>query len=149
MGLISEFRGPYHFLSNFYPSPIMVDGMRYPTVEHAFQAAKTRDKIWREKIRTAETPSRAKLLGRRCPMRDDWEQKKLEVMEYLLTIKFKSPALQRRLMETGNEILIEGNTWGDTYWGAVRSRHNENYWEGENQLGQLLMKLRKEMYARH
>lgn len=143
--MISEFRGSYSFLSNFFPSPIMVDGLRYPTVEHAFQAAKTTDKIWREKIRNATTPSRAKLFGRRCPIREDWEEKKLEVMEYLLQIKFRSPALQRRLLETDDLLLIEGNTWGDTYWGAVRSNGK---WEGENQLGQLLMKLRKELHAR-
>ena len=38
---IGEFDGKFRFLSNFYPSPIFYDGILYPTVEHAFQAAKT------------------------------------------------------------------------------------------------------------
>ena len=37
--------------------------------------------------------------------------------------------------ETGNAYLIEGNTWGDIYWGM-----SNNF--GENKLGIILMKIR-------
>jgi N-glycosidase YbiA len=142
--LITDFSGPNGFLSNFSPSPIMADGHSYPTVEHAFQAAKTRDKLWRETIRLAPTPNDAKKLGRKCPIREDWDEIKIDVMEHLLRLKFRAPALRARLLETGDEFLIEGNTWGDRYWGAQLLVTG---WEGQNHLGLLLMKLREEFTA--
>ena len=44
MNDILFFRGPYFFLSNFSSSPILVDTFLFPTVEHAFAAAKTLNK---------------------------------------------------------------------------------------------------------
>ncbi len=44
MPAVVSFRGKNGFLSNFAYSPIVYDGETYPTVEHAFQAAKTFDK---------------------------------------------------------------------------------------------------------
>ena len=42
---IEEFKGKYRFLSNFYArSPVEFDGMIFPSVETAYQAAKTLDK---------------------------------------------------------------------------------------------------------
>lgn len=41
MTVIERFSGTHDFLSNFHPSPIEVDGIIYPTVEHVSQAAKT------------------------------------------------------------------------------------------------------------
>lgn len=37
---INEFRGEYAFLSNFYKSPVLYDGISYSCVECAFQAQK-------------------------------------------------------------------------------------------------------------
>jgi hypothetical protein len=42
------------------------------------------------------------------------------------------------LLDTGNKVLKETNTWGDTYWGISNGK-------GKNMLGRLLMKLRKEI----
>jgi len=41
MFTINTFRGKYRFLSNFYYAEVNYEGIRYPTVEHAYQAAKT------------------------------------------------------------------------------------------------------------
>src|SRR5688572_5279274 len=84
---IDKFDGEYAFLSNFWPwvngikvadaDPIIWDGREWPTVEHAFQAAKTFSNEEQEKIRWQETPGKAKRLGRRVTLRSDWEQQKL------------------------------------------------------------------------
>ena len=136
---ITCFRGVYRFLSNFYPTRVVYgDGWIYPTVEHAFQAAKTTDPTWQAHIRHATTPGDAKRLGRRAPLRPDWEADKQRVMYELLLQKFQHPSLRAQLVATGEEELVEGNGWGDTYWGVCRG-------VGENHLGKLLMQIRKEI----
>lgn len=131
--MIDSFSGPYRFLSNFY------DRAPGPTVEHLFQAAKTTDREWKEAILSASTPAFAKKLGRQAPMRPDWEDVKLGVMRDLLTTKFwAGTSYAIALLATGDEQLIEGNTWGDTYWGVCDG-------VGQNWLGRLLMEVRDEL----
>jgi ribA/ribD-fused uncharacterized protein len=114
----------------------MLDGTIYHSIEHAFQAAKTLDPDERFEIYKAPSPGQAKKLGRQVRLRSDWETVKLEVMEYLLVQKFKQGSpLAKLLVETGDSQLVEGNTWGDTYWGVCNGI-------GENNLGKLLMKIR-------
>lgn len=138
---ITQFDGPHAFLSNFYPSPVRLDGLEYPTVEHAFQAAKTHDPEARRRIRTAPTPGQAKRLGRQVQLRADWEQVKVGIMRSLLVQKFAEPELKALLRATGSEPLIEGNTWNDRIWGCT---WDGKTWIGQNHLGKLLMSLRAE-----
>ena len=71
-------------------------------------------------------------------MRPDWEQVKVEKMVEAVFLKFtKNPDLAKRLIATGHVELIEGNTWGDEFWG----RHIVTG-KGENMLGRILMALR-------
>lgn len=136
--MISEFKGEYEFLSNFFPSVIPRDGLLYPTVEHAFQAAKTFDIVEKLCIQEASTPGKAKRMGREVALRSDWEEVKLQVMENCLREKFDNHKLLRdKLIATGDEELVEGNWWNDTFWGVCNGR-------GQNNLGKLLMKLRAE-----
>lgn len=127
--------GPYGFLSNFYVCQVELDGHSYCSLEHAYQAAKTLDMNERTKIRAAATPGQAKKLGQEVTLRSDWEQIKIQVMEGLLLKKFSHPHLMLSLLGTGDEQLVEGNWWGDTFWGVCRGR-------GQNHLGKLLMKVR-------
>jgi ribA/ribD-fused uncharacterized protein len=136
---ITEFRGPYGFLSNFASAIVYLDGEVYPTTEHAFQAAKTFDPVWRKMIREAPTPGGAKRLGRQVVLRPDWEEVKLVIMHDLLVQKFSHSDLMRRLQETGDAKIIEGNSWGDRTWGCVLTGGR---WVGENYLGKLLMLIR-------
>jgi len=136
--VIDRFDGEYRFLSNFYPSPIEFGDFIAPTVEHAFQACKTCDLTERKAILMADTPAKAKKLGRAATLRNDWEASKIECMEFLLDRKFGIPALRVKLLETGDAELIEGNWWGDTFWGVCRGK-------GENHLGKLLMKIRNQI----
>lgn len=133
---ITSFSGRYRWLSNFWPAPVLLFGSElYPTVEHAFQAAKTLDRAERDAIRTAPTPGTAKYLGRRCTLRADWESVKLSAMRHLLMQKFAHPELHALLMSTGDAMLVEGNTWGDRFWGVCKG-------VGENHLGLMLMEIR-------
>ena len=137
---IDRFEGEYFFLSNFYHSPIQPfnDWIMYPTVEHAFQAAKTNDIGIRKKIASQPTPGKAKSIGRHVTLVPDWRDNRVCVMYECLRSKFEQPALREKLLATGEAKLIEGNWWGDTYWGVCNGI-------GENNLGKLLMKIRGEL----
>ncbi len=137
---ITEFTGEYRFLSNFYESCVTYDFVIYPTLEHAYQAAKTLNLEERQKIKECKTPGQAKRMGRTVTLRPDWEQIKVHVMDNLLTKKFSLYPLKEQLLATKDKELIEGNTWGDTYWGVCNG-------QGENKLGQLLMNLRNQLQA--
>ena len=135
-GRVKRFAGRWKWLSNFWRSPVKFEGIEYPTVEHAYQAAKTLDLNIREEVRLSPTPGKAKFMGRHLPLRPDWEDVKLDIMEQLLREKFvKDSMLAQMLDNTGNAQLIEGNYWGDTFWGVCDG-------VGENHLGKLLMKVR-------
>jgi ribA/ribD-fused uncharacterized protein len=141
---IESFRGPYHFLSNFSRSSILVDSKWYDTVEHAFQAYKTNDLLAREHIRQAATPGEAKQLGQICPLRPDWDTAKIDVMRTMLRKKFRRQKNGAKLLATGSANLVEGNTWHDNYWGDCRCARCKDK-PGENHLGKLLMEIRNEI----
>jgi N-glycosidase YbiA len=138
--VINSFSGQYRFLSNFAPALVRLDGERYPTVEHAYQAAKTLDPQARVPFQTTtRTPGQAKRLGRRLVLRSDWEEVKVSTMLKLLRQKFcRKSENARLLLETLDEELVEGNTWGDTFWGVCDGK-------GKNMLGRLLMHVRNEL----
>lgn len=136
---IKGFSGKYRFLSNFYPSKIILDGLEYDHVEAAFQAAKTDDVSARRRIREAAKPGEAKRLGQKVKLRQDWEKIKIQVMEDLVRQKFTTHKdLQEKLLATGDSYLEETNTWNDKFWGVCGAY-------GENHLGKILMKVRKEL----
>lgn len=137
--VITSFRGDNAFLSNFHPSAIEMDGVLYPTVEHAYQAAKTTDTNVREYISKLYSGAAAKKYGCQVTIRPDWLTVRLAVMEDLLKKKFdrvKHPGLVKQLLATEDKERIEGNTWGDRFWGVCAGR-------GQNHLGLLLMDVRK------
>jgi ribA/ribD-fused uncharacterized protein len=156
---IERFTGDNAYLSNFYPSAIFLPayGITVPSAEHAYQMAKT-DREHAGRISMVATPAEAKKLGRNCPLVPEWEQNKRGVMLNVLLWKFmQNDDLRHRLATTGKLPLIEGNGWGDTYWGAVG--HTQRGWEnpelpwwtvgpgrslaGHNWLGRLLMMVRE------
>lgn len=142
--MIDVFVGEHRFLSNFWYSAVKFDGIMYPTVEHAYQAAKTLDRVSRETIAEASTPMLAKSLGNRIELRPDWEDMKVSVMRSLLTQKFYS-SLKTKLIATGNHELIEGNYWHDNFWGICTCsvcRMGIYRSDRHNVLGKLLMDIR-------
>jgi ribA/ribD-fused uncharacterized protein len=137
---IEEFQGQYRFLSNFWRVVVTFDGMTFRSVEHAFQAAKTHDRAHRLAIQACIKPGEAKRKGRMVTLRPDWEKVKLEVMLGLIREKFSYPSLWDKLLTTGEAELVEGNDWGDTFYGRCGGT-------GQNHLGKMLMRVRNELRA--
>lgn len=141
---IDKFEGDNRFLSNFYFCEVVYDGIKYITVEHAYQASKTENRELKLRFAEISSPKDAKRFGRKIDVRKDWDDIKLQVMEDLLRLKFQDKDLLKKLLATGTEELIEGNTWNDRFWGVCGGN-------GENHLGKLLMKIRdefKDVYCR-
>jgi ribA/ribD-fused uncharacterized protein len=135
--VVAEFRGKWAKLGNFAPCIIVYRGHAYNSVEHAYQAHKSLDPEVQAMIRNQPTPNAAKKLARRVVLRPDWEQVKVQIMRDLLVEKFSQEPERSILLATGDEELVEGNWWHDTFWGQCPVGH------GENMLGKLLMELRE------
>lgn len=134
--MINSFRDKYYFLSNMYPH----SGIG-KSVEHYFQAAKSTSPEDYQYVVDAVDGYEARTRGKKILMRDDWSKCKEDVMYEEIGVKFYCyPSLAKLLLDTGDEELVEGNTWGDRYWG-VDIRTNV----GENKLGKILMKIREEL----
>ena len=147
--MIDSFEGKYAFLSNFYHSPVHEEPkpnmiIDYPTVEHYFQAMKTKDLNIRQQIAAQPTPGAAKKFGRHVALRTDWDNIKTDVMLSALRGKFRWPDLREQLLATGDEKLEEGNWWHDNIWGNCHCPKCSSI-QGENRLGKLLMQVREEI----
>ena len=143
MSIINSFSEEYSFLSNFTYSPIVENGVTYPTVEHAFQALKTLDLQERQKVVNCTTPGRAKRMGATMVLRSDWEKIKVHIMRTLLILKFNIPEFRKQLLATGDATIIEGNRWHDNFWGdCVCPECTE---PDKNILGELLMEIRSNL----
>jgi len=171
-GAIFDFNGRHRFLSNFGNGSVEMYGILFPTVEHAFAAAKldpnggvfTRAEVLAEMRRIAglSSPGEAKRAGRRRAwdgsqpgekpagasrpfLRPDWEKVKLDLVTELVRRKFADPGLAEKLLATGDVPLFEGNTWGDRIWGVVEA---DGVFAGRNLLGEILMLVRSELRSK-
>ena len=135
---ICGFFEQYRFLSNFHPCNILFDDIMYPSVEHAYVAAKTNDIKIREEISKVKNPVHVKSYGRKLELRQDWDMLKPLYMMDFVTEKFRTPGLQKQLIETGYKYLEETNNWGDVYWG-----YDMDQKKGLNLLGKTLMIVRE------
>lgn len=135
-------RMPYFEFSNFYREPIEIDGRKWKTSEHYFQAMKFDghpdhvDAVWR-----AKTPMEAAKTGRdrNRPKREEWDEVRDGVMYDALYAKFtQHENLKELLLGTGDAILVE-HTVNDNYWGDGGDG------SGKNMLGKLLMVLRDDL----
>lgn len=138
--MIETFTTPdTRFLSNFWELniPIKYEGYWFNSVEAAYQGAKAgSDSILKAFSHLNARESKA--AGSCLKLQEDWHLLKLPIMEYLVEHKFKNnPDLMQMLLATGNQQLIEGNWWNDTYWGVCNG-------VGENHLGKILMRVRDE-----
>lgn len=161
MNKISTFFGKNRFLSNFWPAEIVWDSIVFPTVEHAYQAAKSTSRPVRIAVsRFDMKPAAVKAVGKinqdthrgpefeyqgqiyQIALRDDWTDINLQLMYELNKLKYTlHKDLYDKLMATGDAILEEGNTWHDTFWGICPPDSGK----GENHLGIILMRLREDL----
>lgn len=134
--VIREFRGAYRFLSNFHAAPIHKWRRTWLTAEHVYQASKSANADYRASIQHAPTPGQAKRLGSRVVLTDTWMRRRRRVMFDVVLRKFtQNPALGDALLATGDALLVEGNSWGDCFWGVCNG-------VGDNHLGRILMRVR-------
>lgn len=137
---ILEFQGEYRFLSNFWPCTVYYKGIPLPSVEHAYVLHKLDITEDTEIVEVSKmTAGQVKRFGRTKPIADGWDDIKARVMENLIVQKFstQNPGLPEKLVATGDALLVEGNTWGDRFWGQSPIGN------GQNILGKLLMKRRE------
>lgn len=130
--IIDEFIGPYRWLSNFTSNTLGYN------VEIEYQALKAMTLEDYNLIKNCCNPSEAKALGKKIKIRPDWESVKLYIMESLVWNKFQDPVFGQKLTNTGDAMLIEGNWWGDRYWGVCKG-------VGANHLGKILMNVRERL----
>lgn len=137
------FRGKYFFLSNFYlvPGGIKYKDMTFPTVENAYQAAKTNEDV---SAFTYISAAEAKKLGKVIPLRKDWETVKYQIMFDFLKQKFDKikgyGMLYHKLQDVSGDI-VETNTWHDNLWGACVCERCKNKTK-HNILGHMLSDIR-------
>lgn len=141
--MISSFTGKYFFLSNFYMCSIPYKGITYPSTEHAYVAAKSDDSRDHEYIATIPTAGKVKQYGRRLKLIPNWDNLRVPIMKDIVQIKFDVyEDLCAALLSTGTTELVEGNYWGDTFWGQ------SPVGTGDNNLGKILMEIRNEKLHR-
>ncbi len=139
MNDITEFRGEFSWLSNFYPVQIEYDEIVYPSVENAYQAGKLINKKDREMFIDI-TPGKAKRLWRNYPTYNLTEEFRLNLMYQLLSIKFNQEPFKSLLCATGDCYIQENNLWNDTFFGYCLKTN-----QGKNMLGYLIMQIRMEL----
>lgn len=141
LNTIKQFKGDYEALSNFSECQIRMGGVYYPSVEHAYQAAKTIDKKERELfLNDNVTAGRAKRIGRTITIREEWDDIKVSVMRELCRQKYNIPKYQQILLLTGDALIQEGNNWNDLFWGVDLQSG-----VGNNNLGKILMAIRSDL----
>jgi len=147
--------GDHYVFSNFHdlregfhvtvhdPHTGLGDGLWYPSTEHAYQAAKTLDLETRKKMSWLRNGGEVKRFAAsgRLKLRSDWYDISIDIMKDLVRQKFEDLRLRKILLDTGDAYLMEGNIWGDSFWGKVVE---DGHLVGQNNLGQILMNLRDE-----
>ena len=152
--MITKFPGRWHFLSNFYPCEIEHKGIKYPSVEHYYVAMKVTEiqlfdgvhytaGDFRELISKVKLPGDVKKIGQRVKIRKDWDDKKLQFMEWGVREKFKDPKIAELMLLTGVQDMIETNWWHDNFWGSCSCPKCVN--SGQYNLGKILMTIRSEI----
>lgn len=139
--IIDSFRGDYNFLSNFSSHGFTdKNGIVWATAEHYYQAYKANaghEYEISERIMHSTDPGEAKKLAKGIKP-SYWHNVSIDIMYQALKYKFdQNKSIREKLINTGDALLIEGNTWGDEFWGQVNGK-------GENTLGKLLMEIRHE-----
>ena len=134
------YRGKYvhNWFSNMTPCEIIFMGQTFPSSENIYQALKTtnhEDFL----VISNETPHRSKTVVKKLKQRQNLD--KLNVMYNVIKIKaIQNETFRKQLLETGYDVIIEWNNWNDKFWGV--SIHD---CEGQNKLGMILMRIRKEI----
>lgn len=136
--MISKFSSEFEFLRISFNAPLVWEGLKYGNAEAAFQSSKWED-LTDRRVFCNCSGAKAASIGKERQPYPGWEDNRISIMESILCAKFEqNPALMKRLLETGNSLLVNGNSKQDTFWGV-----DLYSWEGENHLGKILMSIRE------
>lgn len=144
-------------LSQWWPSPFTVDGVRYATAEHWMMAGKARlfeDAAAERAVLAAGHPAEAKKAGRLVRGFDEevWARERFRIVVEGSVHKFAAhPELQGFLLGTGDRVLVEASPV-DRVWGIGLAADDEaamdpERWRGPNLLGFALMAARERLRA--
>ena len=135
--VINQFKGEYDFLNNRFGCRFVWQGLQYGNAEAAFQSSKCANESER-KVFASCSADKAALKGKELVPYSSWEDDCLDIMESIQRVRFEqNPALMKKLIDTGNRLLINGNNKQETYWGV-----DLYSWQGENHLGKIMMNIR-------
>ena len=144
-------------LSNFFPAPVMIDGIKYHCTEQYYQSSKAEvlgDHGTAMKIMITDDPLQCKKLGDRATRTQQslqkWDSEKVKVMQKANIHKFEqNEHLRAVLLSTGDRTLAEASP-KDTFWGIAmpmsdRNKVDKKLWTGQNKLGEVLMSVRSRL----
>ncbi len=142
-------------LSQWWPSPFVVDGVAYATAEHWMMAGKARlfeDPAAERRVLAAGHPAEAKKAGRLVRGFDEatWQRERFGIVVEGSVHKFASaPELRGFLLGTGERVLVEASPV-DRVWGIGLAADDEaardpERWRGPNLLGFALMEARERL----
>ena len=138
--MIKEFQGKYRWLSNFAPVNIILSGIQYRSVEHAYMSEKSDELWWKYFCRDTIKPGDVKRKSKDIKLFDDWYDKRVGVMAMCIEQKYNIEPYKTNLINTGNLLIQEGNYWNDKFWGVCLKTN-----EGLNVLGKLIMSKREQL----
>ncbi len=130
-------------LDNFSSFAVVYKGVKYPTIEHAYQSLKfveTAPEIAKKILESFSSYEALTIAHENVDKQNpNWDKIKVGIMEELLRLKLEqNPYVKRKLLETKDYMLCEDSP-KDSFWGIGKNR------DGQNQLGKLWMKLRSEL----
>ena len=143
------------YLSNWYPSNFIVDGVHFSSMEQFMmyqKACRFHDASVAKEILSTNDVAEIKKLGREVHGYDEntWNGVRQIIVYEGLKAKFSQNAeLKEKLVDTGDAILAECAV-RDQIWGIGLSMRDPNRldrskWKGKNLLGYALMMVREQL----
>ncbi len=135
------------YFSPYTAHAIEVNGMLYPTVEHAFQCRRYVDTDVMEEIRTAASPTKAWEISARYKHLtvEGFKENKITIMKELMNAKVvQHKDVARALIESGTLQIVKHITTGppaDGFWDDGEDG------KGLNHIGRIWMEIRDEITA--
>lgn len=133
----------FYPFSNFSSFKLLWKGYDWMTSEHAYHSEKFDDLEILEKLKQSRSAHDAMKLAyaNKDKYRKDWDEIRLDVMKQILHEKVRQhPYVKKKLLESGNKVLIE-NSWRDDFWGWGPEKN------GANNLGKLWMEVREDLLS--
>ncbi len=139
---VIRYCGPDDVFSNFHPSEFVFQGWNFNCVEQAYQAKKAddfQDYELRDKILRMSAPGAMRRATQHLSS-ERWDGKKLDVMGNIIRARARVDVeFRTRLVNTGSALLVENVKHPPTSFWAVGDGR------GQNQMGRLLMAVRRQL----